>query len=158
MTGSDKITAPVTKRNNMAMGYQQKQQNFTKKDFAIKQSSIRGIGKGLFALRTIYRGDTIGLYTGIVLKDAQCYAAPYVNSHYTLWVCKDCNIVAEGKNAGYTRYINHSDRPNARFVVSTRWKKARVEAIKRIRPGEEVFIDYGPAFWEASQIMKKHAK
>jgi hypothetical protein len=66
--------------------------------------------------------------------------------------------VAEGKNAGYTRYINHSDRPNARFVVSTRWKKARVEAIKRIRPGEEVFIDYGPAFWEASQIMKKHAK
>ena len=124
-------------------------------DFRIKQSSIRGIGKGLFALRTLYRGDTIGPYTGLILNDAQCHAEPYVNSHYTLWLCKNCNIVAEGEQAGYTRYINHSDRPNAQFIVSTRWKKARVAATKRIRPGEEIFLDYGPAFWEASSFAKK---
>jgi SET domain-containing protein len=142
----------------MAGGNQRKQHTFTQADFEIKQSSIRGIGKGLFALRTLYRGDTIGPYTGIIVDDEQCLTEPYVNSHYTLWICKDFNIVAEGKKASYTRYINHSDRPNARFVVSTRWKKARVEVIKRIRSGEEIFLDYGPAFWEASEITKKQAK
>ncbi|MDX1346388.1 MAG: SET domain-containing protein-lysine N-methyltransferase, partial [Sedimenticolaceae bacterium] len=75
--------------------------------------------------------------------------------HYLLWVCKDTNIVAEGELASYTRYINHSDDPNARFVVSTRWKKARVEALKRIRPGEEIFLDYGPYFWEAVGFEKQ---
>ena len=125
---------------------------WTDEDFVVKKSRIRGIGKGLFALRTIYAGDTIGPYTGQMLNDAQCHTEPYVHSHYTLWLCKDQNIVAEGETASYTRYINHSDRPNARFLVSTRWKKARVAAIKRIRPGEEIFLDYGPAFWEAAEI------
>jgi hypothetical protein len=142
----------------MGAGNQRMKRICTIEDFEIKQSSIRGIGKGLFSLRTLYRDDTIGPYTGILLNDEQCLSEPYVSSHYTLWVCKDCNIVSEGKYAGYTRYINHSDRPNARFVVSTRWKKARVTAIKRIRPGEEIFLDYGPSFWEASEITKKHKK
>lgn len=127
-------------------------------DFEIKDSAIEGIGKGLFTLRTINRGDTIGPYTGMLLHDEQCNCEPYVNSHYTLWLCNDHNIVAEGENASYTRYINHSDKPNAQFVVSTRWKKARVEAIQRILPGEEIFIDYGPHFWESVGIEKKSVK
>jgi SET domain-containing protein len=124
-------------------------------DFEIKPSSIPGIGLGLFARRTIHEGDTIGPYTGKVITDAQAEREPYVSSHYILWVCRDCNIVAEGKRASYTRYINHSDRPNARFVVSTRWKTARVEAIKRIRTGEEIFLDYGPYFWDAVNVEKR---
>jgi SET domain-containing protein len=124
-------------------------------DFKVRDSGIAGIGKGLFAATTIYRGDTIGPYTGVIITDAQAETEPWVDSHYLLWVCKDTNIVAEGELAGYTRYINHSDRPNARFVVSTRWKKARVEALKRIRPGEEVFLDYGPYFWEAVGFESK---
>jgi SET domain-containing protein len=124
-------------------------------DFEIKPSSIPGIGLGLFARRTIRKGDTIGPYTGKVITDAQAEREPYVRSHYILWVCRDCNIVAEGSRAAYTRYINHSDRPNARFVISTRWKKARVEAIKRIRTGEEIFLDYGPYFWDAVDVEKR---
>ena len=124
-------------------------------DFDVRESGIPGIGKGLFAMRTIYRGDTIGPYTGVIITDKQAETEPYVHSHYLLWVCKDTNIVAEGELAGYTRYINHSDSPNARFVVSTRWKKARVEALKRILPGEEIFLDYGPYFWEAVGFESK---
>ena len=124
----------------------------SERDFEIKASTIPGIGKGLFARRTIYKDDTIGAYTGIVLTDDQTNAEPYCESHYILWVCKDCNIVSEGDSASYTRYINHSQEPNARFVVSTRWKKARVVAIKRILKGQELFIDYGPSFWEESEM------
>jgi SET domain-containing protein len=135
-----------------------KTNSWNESDFEIKKSGIKGIGKGLFALRSIKRGDTIGPYTGVIVDDDTCCTEPYASSHYTLWVCKDCNIVAEGENASYTRYINHSDKPNARFVVSTRWKKARVEALKRIRPGEEIFLDYGPYFWETVGISKKDGK
>jgi hypothetical protein len=127
-------------------------------NFEIKDSSIPGIGKGLFAVHTIHRGDTIGFYTGKVINDKESVRKPYINSEYVLWICKDHNIVGEGSEASYTRYINHSDTPNARFVVSTRWKKARVEALKRIRSGDEVFIDYGPYFWETVGKAKKEKK
>jgi len=121
------------------------------KHFSIDQSTIRDAGKGLFAKVNISPGDTIGPYTGIVLSDKEVDREPYVDSDYVLWVCKDHNIVGEGPGASYVRFINHHDKPNCRFVVSTRWKKARVEAIKRIRPGEEIFVDYGPYYWEECQ-------
>ena len=116
--------------------------------FEVRPSTISGCGDGLFSQATIYKGDTIGPYLGKIITDAQSERKPYIDSHYLLWVCRDCLIVGEN----YTRYVNHSESPNAQFVVSTRWKKARIEAVKRIRPGEEIFIDYGPDFWDASEL------
>lgn len=134
-----------------------KPRTLTADDFLIKRSSIKGIGFGLFAKTTIFKGDTIGRYTGKLITDAQSNREPYLSSHYILWICKNHSIVAEGALASYTKYINHKDKPNARFVVSTRWKKARVEAIRKINSGEEIFIDYGPYFWENSEVNKKQA-
>ena len=125
--------------------------------FEVKDSTIEGAGKGLYARCTVYRGDTIGAYTGVLVNDDDVNNGPYINSHYILWLCEDHQIVAEGETANYTRYINHSDDPNVRFVVSTRWKKARVEALKRIVPGEELFLDYGPDFWAAADVQKRSA-
>ncbi len=121
---------------------------FEEHHFEVAPSTISGCGEGLFSLVTLQRGDTIGPYLGKIITDAQSERSPYIDSHYLLWVCRDCLIVGEN----YTRYVNHSAKPNAQFVVSTRWKKARIEALKRIRPGEEIFIDYGPDFWEVSGI------
>ncbi len=129
--------------------------SFSTEDFEVKESSIPGIGFGLFARKTIYKGDTIGPYSGEIVTDEEANEEPYVNSLYLLWICKDHWVVGEGKGSSYTGYINHSDNPNTRFVVSTRWKKARVEATKRICCGEEVFIDYGPEYWEAMEIEKQ---
>lgn len=116
--------------------------------FDIRHSTIKEAGMGLFTRSTIRPGDTIGEYTGKVLTDNQVNRKPYIDSDYVLWVCKDHNIVGEGPLANHTRYINHHPKPNARIVTSTRWKKARIEAIKTIRPNQEVFIDYGPDYWE----------
>lgn len=116
--------------------------------FEVKTSTIPQCGQGLFSRIHIDGGETIGPYTGEIITDAQSESEPYIDSHYLLWVCRDCLIVGEG----YTRYINHSSAPNAQFVVSTRWKKARVEALKPILPGEEIFLDYGPDFWSASEV------
>ncbi len=116
--------------------------------FEVRVSTIPECGQGLFSLVEISPGDTVGPYLGEQITDAASEQSPYIDSHYLLWLCTDCLIVGES----YTRYINHSGEPNVQFVVSTRWKKARVEAIKKISPGEEIFLDYGPDFWEASEM------
>lgn len=132
-----------------------KLRTLNEKDFDIRESSVAGIGLGLFALTTICKGETIGPYSGKILTEEQACSEPYVSSSYILWVCNNYYIMGEGGESCYTRYINHSDHPNSRFVVSTRWKTARLEALKRIRPNEEVFVDYGPYYWEAIGIKKK---
>ena len=124
-------------------------------DFEIRESSIPDIGLGLFAKRLVRPGDTIGAYTGIIIDDAQSEEEPYVSSRYLGWVCKDCWIVGDSDEGNYTRFINHSKRPNAELVTSTRWKSARIKAIRLIRPGGEVFFDYGDEYWEALESEVK---
>ncbi|MEM6911844.1 MAG: SET domain-containing protein-lysine N-methyltransferase [Verrucomicrobiota bacterium] len=118
-------------------------------DFEIKPSTIPGAGRGLFAKKLIFPDDTIGPYLGKVLSDRQAEREPYLGSLYLVWVCKDCWI--DGATGGnYTRFINHhGKRPNAELIVTTRWKKARIGAKRKIRPGEEIFFDYGKDYWEA---------
>ncbi|MEM7384636.1 MAG: SET domain-containing protein-lysine N-methyltransferase [Verrucomicrobiota bacterium] len=128
---------------------------WTEVDFEVKKSTIRGAGQGLFTKVLIHPGDTIGAYEGKILTDAEANRAPYVNSLYLVWVCKDCWIWGEGRYANYTRFINHDDRwPSAELITSNRWKKARIAAIRTIRPGEEIFFDYGESYWDVVDIEK----
>ena len=128
---------------------------FTEDDFEIKTSSVPGIGLGLFAKHDIHPGDTIGYYKGKILTDKQAESDKYIESLYLLWICRDHWIYGEGKEANYTRYINHSSKPNARLVTSFRWKTARFEAKKKIPAGSEVFFDYGEEYWEALEYKPK---
>lgn len=121
---------------------------YQEQHFSVRNSTISGCGQGLFSEVLLYPGDTVGPYLGEMISDAQSEQEPYIDSHYLLWLCRDCLIVGEN----YTRFINHSQEPNVQFVVSTRWKKARVEVIRKVRPGEELFLDYGPDFWEAAVL------
>ncbi len=116
--------------------------------FKIRKSSKRKAGKGLFARRKIRKGEHIGYYTGRILKEKQADREPFISSRYLLEICEDCYILGEGKGASFTRFINHSNKPNAQLVVSTRWKTARIEAIRKITEGEEIFYDYGDEYWE----------
>ena len=94
--------------------------------FVVKKSP--GRGKGVFANVRIGKGETIGYYTGDILRDWHSTREPYNTSLYLMYVCKDHWINAVGPRSNYTRYINHSYRPNAELIVSTRWKTARIES------------------------------
>jgi len=118
--------------------------------FEVKPSTIAGAGLGLFARCRIEVEDTIGWYTGERITWDELRAGVYSGSDYILALTSKHLIVGEGERANYTRYINHSDAPNAFLVVSTRWKTARFEAIRVIEPGEEVFFNYGEDYWEAA--------
>ncbi len=116
-------------------------------DFVIRESTVKGIGYGLFARTRIRKGDMIGHYTGKQLTENEANNEPYVNSRYLVWICKDWYIDGEGPLGNYTRYINHSSSPNTELLTSTRWRTAAIRAIKRIEPGEELFFDYGDEYW-----------
>ena len=126
-----------------------KGKRWNKDDFEIKPSTIEGAGFGLFSKVTIQTEDTIGYYTGEVITEDEFNAPNRSSSAYALWVCRTHIIIGEGPKANYTRFINHSDNPNAFLIVSSRWKSARFEALFCIEPGEEIFFNYGDDYWEA---------
>jgi SET domain-containing protein len=121
---------------------------WTARDVEVRPSTIEGAGRGLFAKRRIETEDTIGYYTGEIIGEKEFYDPDRPFSAYILWVARTHIIVGEGPKANYTRYINHSDTPNAFLVTSTRWKTARFEALRTIEPGEEIFFNYGEDYWE----------
>ena len=137
------------------MTTKRKPRTWTADAFAIRSSTIPLGGKGLFAAEDIREEDTIGYYTGEIITGDELEDGVYAESPYILWVANNHVIVGEGPRSNYTRYINHSKRPNAFLVVSTRWKTARFEAIKRIRPGEEIFFDYGEDYWNNMDFSPK---
>lgn len=125
---------------------------WTEAAFAVGPSTIPGAGLGLFARVPIEIEDTIGCYTGVLITYDELAAGRFSGSDYLLGLTSKWLIAGEGPDANYTRYINHSKNPNAFLIVSTRWKTARFEAIKTIQPGEEIFFDYGNAYWEAAAL------
>lgn len=117
-------------------------------DFLIQPSLVEGAGMGLFAKSMLRPGDIIGDYTGDVLTDEEAHSEEHVDSLYLVQVCKDYWVKGEGAKANYTRYVNHGGRySNARLSVSTRWKTVRIVAEATIRAGEEIYMDYGEAYW-----------
>ncbi|MGB0409666.1 MAG: SET domain-containing protein [Opitutales bacterium] len=121
---------------------------WTEEHFEVRSSTIEGAGRGLFAKVAISEEDTIGYYTGKVMSEEEFHREDRPFNAYILWICRTCIIDGEGEGSNYTRYINHSDEPNAFLVVSTRWKTARFEALRDIEPGEEIFFNYGEDYWE----------
>ncbi len=121
-------------------------------------STIAGAGQGLFTRIRIPVEATIGYYTGECITYEELAAGRFAGSDYLLGLTSKWLIAGEGPKANHTRYINHSAEPNALPVISNRWKTARIVAIRDIEPGEEIFFDYGEAYWEAAaqteQVLK----
>ncbi len=93
--------------------------------FRVGPSPIHGMG--LFARARIRKGQYLGTYEG-----------PRVNRNgsHVLWVYEGHGWTRrDGKNL--LRFINHSSEPNAEFDGFDLY------ALRDIRPGEEITIDYG---------------
>lgn len=85
-------------------------------------------GYGLFAAKSLKKGQHIGTYVGPVSKK---------NGMHVLWVWDTKNDAwygIDGKNE--MRFANHSDEPNAEF-----WGN-EMYALRKIAQGEEITFDY----------------
>jgi SET domain-containing protein len=110
--------------------------------FAIRSSRIAG--KGAFAMRAIRKGERLIEYVGERLTHAAAdarYDDHADNKHHTFLFAVNRSTVIDATVGGNeSRFINHSCNPNCESVI----ERARVfiDAIRSIRPGEELTYDY----------------
>jgi hypothetical protein len=97
-------------------------------------------GRGLFTVGPIEKGRCVVEYTGRVLSEAETYTS---RSKYLFAVSTRKTIDGRAKS-NIARYINHSCRPNCEVEIS----RGRVYILARraIKPGEELFYDYGTEY------------
>ena len=109
----------------------------------VRKSGVHG--KGVFALRTIRKGETIIEYTGEVIPWSEALRRhPHDPSQpdHTFYFHLDDEHVIDGKVGGNaSRWINHACEPNCEAEDDT--GRVFLIALRDILPGEELFFDYG---------------
>ncbi|KAF1832211.1 SET domain-containing protein [Decorospora gaudefroyi] len=101
-----------------------------------------GKNNGLVALTSFDRGIAIGELVGLITKgvrhlDVMDSSTPLAS--YQIW---------QGRMGNYTRFINHSCKPNAQSSTFTWLDTQRVVLVsKGIDAGAEITLDYGDKYW-----------
>jgi len=103
----------------------------------------RGLsGLGLFACEDIRRGERVIEYTGECVDDAE---ADRRSNRYIFEVAKNLNIDGS-RRSNSARYANHACRPNCTDRIEG--KRVFYYAIRNIRAGDELTIDYGKEYYD----------
>ena len=111
--------------------------------FAVRGSSIHG--RGVFALRQIRKGERLIEYTGDRISHAEAdrrYETEHEadDPHTFLFTVNDKVIIDAARGGNSSRWINHSCAPNC--VTEEEDGRIYIEALRDIRPGEELTYDY----------------
>ena len=121
---------------------------------AIKKSPING--KGCFATRRFRKGRKIAEYAGerITTREAEWRAA----RRRVLRICAvDRRWSLDGARGGNgTHYINHSCRPNSYMRITH--GHILFMALRDIRPGEEITLDYETTLHPDTKKCRCNAK
>ena len=110
--------------------------------YEVRRSPIQG--RGAFATRDIRRGERIGEYRGerISWEEADSrYDDESQERHHTfLFEVDDDTVIDAAVGGSGVKYINHSCDPNCEAVIEH--GHVFIDAIRKIRKGEELFYDY----------------
>lgn len=103
-----------------------------------------GKGRGVFATANIKANELIEAAPVIVLPDIVAKKkSPYnkafevINRYHFVW-SKTSTALAMGKGS----FINHSYEPNARYESDGRVKEMKFIALRPIKKGEEITVNY----------------
>lgn len=110
----------------------------------VKKSSMHGYG--VFAGKTMKKGEII----------EECYII--VSKKGGDKALEDFYFDAKGKNAvflGFGSIYNHSDDPNADYIVSLKNRIATIKALERIPKGKEIFVSYGEEWFSDRGLKPK---
>jgi hypothetical protein len=125
----------------------------------VRQSTIPGAGKGLFATREFKKRSTIGRYLGELLSteehNRRYGGSDQDHAPYSLQTTNSAGRVVSAEclrgimsMANGTRYLRQA---NARFVDNLRSDgTVRIEATRRILPGTEVLLFYGDGYFDTA--------
>lgn len=111
--------------------------------FEVRTSPVHG--RGVFALRTLARGQPLGPYGGRRLSAAQVARRGWNRDLTYLFGLSDGSVIDGAVGGNALRHLNHSCAPNC-----TAWEVAGpdgrphivIETLRRVPAGRELFIDY----------------
>ncbi|CAB3774184.1 SET domain-containing protein [Paraburkholderia humisilvae] len=107
---------------------------------AARRSSVHGTG--LFALKPISAGERLIEYKGEVTPWKQAAARQCAETGHTFVFGLSSGRVIDGSRGGNSaRFLNHACTPNCEAIETG--DRVFIHAIRAIRPGDELFIDYG---------------
>ena len=109
----------------------------------VRKSGVHG--KGVFAVQALRKGELILEYVGEVITWTEALRRhPHDPSQpdHTFYFHIDDERVIDGNVGGNaSRWINHSCAPNVEAEDDT--GRVYLKALRGIKPGEELFFDYG---------------
>ncbi|PYH69913.1 SET domain protein [Aspergillus vadensis CBS 113365] len=108
-------------------------------------------GVGVRALARFEKGDILGEYVGEL--HPPCYKGDLIyglTMQGKVDVDKEIALICPMEYGNFTRFINHSCRPNTTFERRTIGNRATmtVEVVRDIQPFEELTINYGREYWK----------
>jgi SET domain-containing protein len=110
--------------------------------FETRRSPIQGLG--VFATSLIRKGTRIIEYVGERVSseegDRRYAELDTKRSPVLLFRIDDQTAIDAGVGGNDARFINHSCDPNAEPVIQS--KRIFIQALRDIRPGEEILYDY----------------
>ena len=114
--------------------------------FQVRTSGVHG--KGVFALRKIKAGETLIEYTGERIGWPEALDRhphdPDDPNHTFYFSLGDGSIVIDAKVGGNaSRWINHACEPNCEADEDEATGRVWIKALRDLKPGEELFYDYG---------------
>lgn len=118
--------------------------------FVARRSPIHG--NGVFAVNHIAKGEHVIQYKGRIITDAAAdrrYGDGADTGHTFLFTLNDKYIVDANVDGNSARWINHSCRPNCEANIEEaddgdpRHDRVMIEALRDIKPGEELTYNYG---------------
>lgn len=109
------------------------------------------VGFGVFAAKKIPPCAFVGEYAGVIQQRSpkQLREKRYC-LRYTIWEGKKNYCIDAETKGNFTRFINHSSKPNL-GLQSIYWRgipRMVFLSLKEIREGEQLTFDYGPLFWK----------
>jgi hypothetical protein len=104
-------------------------------------------GLGLFATKTIKKGEQIIRYFGPML-DSRNKKHQGIDNKY-LFELNGRWTIDGSVRRNIARYINHACKPNAESDVNPRKRTVMIRAIKTIEPGVEINYDYGKDYFKS---------
>jgi hypothetical protein len=109
----------------------------------VRRSGVHG--KGVFALAPLTRGEHIIEYKGEVITWPQALKRhphdPSDPDHTFYFHIDDGNVIDAKYGGNAARWINHACKPNCEADEVD--GRVFIKALRAIRPGEELFYDYG---------------
>jgi uncharacterized protein len=107
-----------------------------------RRSSVHG--KGLFALQPVAAGERLIEYKGEVTSWRRAAARQRSQAGHTfVFGLSDGRVIDDSRGGNSARFLNHACTPNCEAIETG--DRVFIHALAGIKPGEELFIDYGLA-------------